>query len=133
MQALKVPLALLTLAALAACTPKSEDVSLMAPQDKKDDGKKTETITLGGGCFWCIEAVFQEVKGVVAVESGYSNGNAEHPSYEEVCTGKTNCAEVCQIKYDPSVIDFNGILKVFFKVHDPTTLNYQGPWSGAKT
>jgi peptide-methionine (S)-S-oxide reductase len=118
--------ALLAFAALAACTPKTEEVHFMAPQDKKDDGKKVETITLGGGCFWCIEAVYQEVKGVVAVESGYSNGTAEHPSYEEVCTGKTGCAEVCQIKYDPSVIDFKGILKVFFKVHDPTSLNFQG-------
>lgn len=111
---------------LAACNPQPGKVSLMAPQDKKDDAKKTEVITLGGGCFWCIEAVFQEVKGVTAVESGYSNGKAEKPTYQEVCTGKTDCAEVCKITYDPAVIDFKGILKVFFKVHDPTTLNAQG-------
>jgi peptide-methionine (S)-S-oxide reductase len=119
-------LAALLLAALSACNPTTEKVSLMAPQDKKDDAKKVETITLGAGCFWCVEAVYQEVKGVTAVESGYSNGTAEKPSYEEVCTGKTGCAEVCKIQYDPAVIDFKGILKIFFKVHDPTTLNAQG-------
>ncbi len=123
MQSLRFAVALL---ALMACTPKAEDVSYMAPQDKKDENKKVETITLGAGCFWCVEAVYQELKGVVAVESGYSNGTAEKPSYEEVCTGKTGCAEVCQIKFDPAVVDFKGILKVFFKMHDPTTLNSQG-------
>lgn len=111
---------------LAACTPKPEDVSLMAPQDKKDDAKKSEAVTLGAGCFWCVEAVFQEVKGVTAVESGYSNGKVEKPTYEEVCTGKTGCVEVCKITFDPDVISFKDILAVFFKTHDPTTLNAQG-------
>jgi len=120
----------------AACNAKTEDPTPMAPQEtpKKDDAattkdetpRKTEAVTLAGGCFWCIEAVYQELKGVVAVESGYSNGTADHPSYEEVCTGSTGCAEVCRITYDPAVVDFKGILKVFFKVHDPTTLNAQG-------
>ena len=111
---------------LAACAPNTEVVTLMAAQDKKDDAKKSEVITLGAGCFWCVEAVFQEVKGVTAVESGYSNGTAEKPTYEEVCTGKTGCAEVCKITFDPDVVSFKEILSVFFKTHDPTTLNAQG-------
>jgi peptide-methionine (S)-S-oxide reductase len=109
-----------------ACNAKTE-TPLMAPQDKKEEApKKTEVATLGGGCFWCIEAVYQEVKGIVAVESGYCNGTVDKPTYEQVCTGTTGHAEVCKITYDPAVIDFKGILKVFFKVHDPTTLNAQG-------
>jgi len=125
---LRLVAAILALAVAAACNPKTEEVSLMVPQDKpKDEApKKVETITLGAGCFWCVEAVYQELKGVVAVESGYSNGSVDKPSYEQVCTGTTGHAEVCQIKYDPAVVDFKGILKVFFKMHDPTTLNYQG-------
>jgi len=111
---------------LAACAPNTEVVTLKPAQDKKDDAKKSEVITLGAGCFWCVEAVFQEVKGVTAVESGYSNGTAEKPTYEEVCTGKTGCAEVCKITFDPDVVSFKEILSVFFKTHDPTTLNAQG-------
>lgn len=111
---------------LAACSPRTEDLSYMAPQDKKDDAKKSEVVTLGAGCFWCVEAVFQEVKGVTAVESGYSNGEVEKPTYEQVCTGKTGCVEVCKITFDPDVIGFKSILEVFFKTHDPTTLNSQG-------
>jgi peptide-methionine (S)-S-oxide reductase len=99
------------------------------PKDKpKADEKsaKVETVTLGGGCFWCVEAVFEEVKGVTSVESGYSGGKTENPTYKEVCTGTTGHAEVCQIKFDPSVITFTEILEVFFKTHNPTTLNQQG-------
>jgi peptide-methionine (S)-S-oxide reductase len=113
------------LLALAAFTLTMESRSLMA-QDKKDEGKKTESVTLGAGCFWCVEAVYQEVKGVTAVESGYSNGMVDKPSYEEVCTGKTGCAEVCKVTFDPDVVSFKEILAVFFKTHDPTTLNSQG-------
>src|SRR5688572_13669530 len=93
-----------------------------APQDKP----KIETATLGGGCFWCVEAVFQELKGVTAVESGYSGGKTENPTYKDICTGTTGHAEVCQIKFDTSVLTFKDILEVFFKTHDPTTLNRQG-------
>jgi len=85
-----------------------------------------ETITLAGGCFWCLEAVYDEVKGVLSVDSGYSNGNVPNPSYKDVCTGLTGHAEVVQIKFDPSVISLRDILNVFFAIHDPTTLNRQG-------
>lgn len=88
--------------------------------------KNLETITLGAGCFWCVEAVFQQLKGVYSVESGYSGGHVKNPSYQEVCTGTTGHAEVCQITYDPSEISFTEILEVFWKTHDPTTLNRQG-------
>lgn len=85
-----------------------------------------ETITLAGGCFWCLEAVYDEVKGVLSVDSGYSNGNVPNPSYKAVCTGLTGHAEVVQIKFDPNVISTRDILNVFFGIHDPTTLNRQG-------
>jgi peptide-methionine (S)-S-oxide reductase len=85
-----------------------------------------ETITLAGGCFWCLEAVYDEVKGVISVDSGYSNGNVPNPSYKDVCTGLTGHAEVVQIKFDPNVISVRDILNVFFGIHDPTTLNRQG-------
>lgn len=85
-----------------------------------------ETATLGGGCFWCIEAVFDELKGVKQVESGYSGGFVPNPNYHQVCTGRTGHAEVVQIAFDPKVISFREILEVFFTVHDPTTLNRQG-------
>ena len=81
--------------------------------------------TLAGGCFWCIEAVFDELNGVVSVESGYSGGRIDNPSYQAVCTGMTGHAEVVQVTFDPSVISFHDILRVFFTVHDPTTLNRQ--------
>ncbi|HEX8737837.1 MAG TPA: peptide-methionine (S)-S-oxide reductase MsrA, partial [Pyrinomonadaceae bacterium] len=85
-----------------------------------------ETATLGAGCFWCVEAVFDDLKGVESVESGYSGGHTENPSYQEVCSETTGHAEVAQIKFDPEVISFKEILQVFFAVHDPTTLNRQG-------
>lgn len=85
-----------------------------------------ETITLAGGCFWCLEAVFDEMKGVLSVESGYSNGHIANPSYRDVCNGNTGHAEVVQIKFDPTVISFRDMLNVFFAMHDPTTLNRQG-------
>jgi peptide-methionine (S)-S-oxide reductase len=88
--------------------------------------KNLDTITLGAGCFWCVEAIFQQLKGVYTVESGYSGGHIKNPSYKEVCTGSTGHAEVCQICYDPAEISFTGLLEVFWKIHDPTTLNRQG-------
>ena len=114
------------------CGPKEN--SLMAAQDKEktDEKPKVETATLGGGCFWCVEAVFEEVKGVLAVESGYTGGKTENPTYKDICTGTTGHAEVCQIKFDPSVITFKDILEVFFKTHDPTTLNRQGNDKGTQ-
>lgn len=85
-----------------------------------------ETITLGGGCYWCVEAVYENLDGVKSVVSGFSGGNVADPTYEEVCTGETGHAEVVQITYDKTVTDINEIFKVFFTVHDPTTLNRQG-------
>lgn len=85
-----------------------------------------EVATLGGGCFWCTEAVFSDLKGVVKVESGYSGGTVANPSYEQVCTGRTGHAEVAEITFDPELISYKEILEIFFTVHDPTTLNRQG-------
>jgi peptide-methionine (S)-S-oxide reductase len=87
---------------------------------------QTETATLGGGCFWCTEAIFKSLKGVETVESGYSGGKIKNPTYKEVCTGETGHAEVIQITFNPKVISFDEILEVFFKTHDPTTFNRQG-------
>lgn len=85
-----------------------------------------QTITLGGGCFWCVEAVYELVDGVVAVESGYCNGHAKAPSYEQVCTGDTGHAEVVRVSFDAARISLREVLEIFFHVHDPTTLNRQG-------
>lgn len=82
--------------------------------------------TLAGGCFWCLEAVFDELKGVTSVESGYAGGHVPNPSYKAVCTGMTGHAEVVQVTFDPSVLDYSDLLRVFFTIHDPTTLNRQG-------
>lgn len=91
-----------------------------------------QTITLGGGCFWCTEAVYVQVKGVVDVESGYSNGHAQHPTYEDVCTGSTGHNEVVKLVYDPAQISTREVLEIFFVIHDPTTLNRQGNDSGTQ-
>jgi peptide-methionine (S)-S-oxide reductase len=87
---------------------------------------RIETAYLASGCFWCTEAVFQEIKGVVEIQSGYCGGKIPDPSYEEVCTGRTGHAETVRIKFDTSIISYEDILKVFFSTHDPTTLNRQG-------
>jgi peptide-methionine (S)-S-oxide reductase len=91
-----------------------------------ESNQNLETATLGAGCFWCVEAVFDDLKGVADVVSGYSGGRRENPTYQQVCTGATGHAEVVQIKFNPQEISFRDILRVFFTVHDPTTLNRQG-------
>lgn len=91
-----------------------------------------EVATLAGGCFWCTEAVFQRLKGVEKVESGYSGGIVENPTYEQVCNGNTGHAEAIQITFDPSVISFEKLLEVFWHLHDPTTLNHQGADEGTQ-
>jgi len=91
-----------------------------------------ETITLGGGCFWCTEAVFVQVRGVVDVESGYSNGQMHAPTYEDVCTGTTGHNEVVKLVYDPAQISTREVLEIFFCIHDPTTLNRQGNDAGTQ-
>ena len=112
-------------------TPKKEKAMQTAqitatPDTLKPSDGKTELATLGGGCFWCVEAVYQELNGVMKVESGYAGGHVRNPTYQEVCTGTTGHAEVAQITFDPAIISFEEILEVFFTVHDPTTLNRQG-------
>ena len=96
--------------------------------DGKQENKMSEhkTATLAGGCFWCVEAVFELVEGIHTLISGYTGGNTENPTYEEVCSGQTGHAEAVQIEYDPDVIDYETILEIFFAYHDPTTLNRQG-------
>lgn len=94
--------------------------------DKTTNSATIDTATFGAGCFWCVEAVFQQLEGVIKVESGYSGGHVKNPAYREVCNGTTGHAEVCQITYDKSKIGFKDLLEVFWKTHDPTTLNYQG-------
>jgi peptide-methionine (S)-S-oxide reductase len=87
---------------------------------------KVDQITLGGGCFWCLEAVYEQVQGVLAVESGYCNGHVKNPSYEQVCTGNTGHNEVVRLTFDTAQISLREILEIFFVIHDPTTLNRQG-------
>jgi peptide-methionine (S)-S-oxide reductase len=86
----------------------------------------TDTATFGAGCFWCVEAIFQQVDGVISVESGYSGGAIKNPSYREVCSGSTGHAEVCRITFDSSKVTFDELLEIFWQTHDPTTINRQG-------
>ena len=94
--------------------------------------QQRESATLGGGCFWCLEAVFEQLRGVSNVESGYTGGTIANPSYKQVCSGNTGHAEVVQVTFDPAVISYREILDVFFATHDPTTLNRQGPDTGTQ-
>jgi peptide-methionine (S)-S-oxide reductase len=117
--------------AISGCSEqnlKAMEDSKLQPSNsvQMDAPKQTDTATLGAGCFWCVEAVFQNLNGVISVTSGYSGGAIKNPSYKEVCTGQTGHAEVCNITYDPSKVSFDEILEVFWKTHDPTTMNQQG-------
>ena len=94
---------------------------------------QTELATLGGGCFWCVEAVYQRVDGVLSVKPGYAGGHVDNPIYRDVCSGKTGHAEVAKIEFDPDQISYQQILNVFWQAHDPTTLNKQGADVGAKS
>lgn len=112
---------------LLACKPTEPSKRQIALSDMEPTADQTtDTITLGAGCFWCVEAVFSELRGVLSVTSGYMGGHVKNPSYKEVCTGNTGHAEVAQLVYDPSVVSFPEILEVFWQTHDPTTLNRQG-------
>ena len=95
-------------------------------------GNNLQVATLAGGCFWCLEAVFDELDGVHSVESGYSGGHVPDPTYHEVCDGETGHAEVVQVTFDPDVISYRDLLTIFFTIHDPTTLNRQGPDAGTQ-
>jgi peptide-methionine (S)-S-oxide reductase len=112
-----------------AAEPRNASPKVSTPATTND---KLATATFGEGCFWCSEAVFQNLKGVKSVASGYSGGAVENPTYEDVCTGRTGHAEVIQVTYDPAVISFEDLLKVFWQTHDPTTLNRQGHDSGTQ-
>src|SRR5882724_9757062 len=101
-------------------------MSSQTPEPQRNHVSDTEVATFGGGCFWCLEAVFEQLRGVDQVESGYAGGSLPDPGYEEVCSGRTGHAEVVQVTYAPAVVSFRDILDVFFATHDPTTLNRQG-------
>lgn len=132
----------------AACQPKNaaetansdvakEKVVFTIAKEKNnntmsDTTNQFDTATLGAGCFWCVEAIFQDLKGVKSVASGYSGGFIKNPAYREVCNGTTGHAEVAQIVYDPSILSFDELLEVFWQTHDPTTLNQQGADKGTQ-
>jgi peptide-methionine (S)-S-oxide reductase len=126
-------LGIVTLFTSISCGQKSENQKISKKMnEEKVNMTGMETITFGAGCFWCVEAVFQQIEGVVKVESGYSNGTAKNPSYREVCTGNTGHAEVVQVTFDPKKVSFDTILEIFWKTHDPTTLNRQGADAGTQ-
>lgn len=114
---------------LGACGQTKTETSNNKTMDeaiKNTNTSNIDTATFGAGCFWCVEAVFQRLNGVLSVKSGYSGGTVKNPSYKEVCAGTTGHAEVCQITYDKTKVTFDELLEVFWKTHDPTTLNRQG-------
>lgn len=127
---MKFLITIFSLFTFVGCNPaqtQSKEVKNNSPKkEKKSMNTNTEIATFGGGCYWCIEAVFQRLEGVEKVASGFSGGQVKNPTYREVCTGATGHAEVIQITFDTTKISFEEILKVFFTMHDPTTLNRQG-------
>ncbi|GEP96856.1 peptide-methionine (S)-S-oxide reductase MsrA [Chitinophaga cymbidii] len=118
--------ACLLVTSLASCAQQPRQTEKVPEDMTIDKNMKTAQATFGTGCFWCTEAQFQQLEGVLKVESGYSGGAKPHPTYEEVCTGTTGHAEVVQITYDPAKISFETLLEAFWQAHDPTTLNRQG-------
>ncbi len=109
-----------------ACGQPAKEIHLKNMETGNKVNSKIDTATFGAGCFWCVEAVYQQLVGVEKVTSGFAGGESDNPSYEAVCSGETGHAEVCQIVYDPTKISFTELLEVFWTVHDPTTLNRQG-------
>lgn len=141
MNTVKTPFLILLLLASISCQPKNksnkEDVAKSEPAEAQLETKLTaeqlqdyETAYFASGCFWCVEAIFESVKGVKEVYSGYAGGNEKNPTYEEVSYGRTTHAEAVKVFYDPEVISFTQLVQVFFGSHDPTTLNRQGPDRG---
>lgn len=126
-------LSVITLSLAAWAPMAAQDGARPGGSLAKGSGKMgAETITLGGGCFWCMEAIFLDLKGVEKVESGYAGGTVANPSYKQVCTGTTGHAEVIQITFSPAVLSLRDLLEVFFALHDPTTLNRQGADAGTQ-
>jgi peptide-methionine (S)-S-oxide reductase len=119
---------------LPACrpSPANSDISTPAMKPSPNPNSPTELATVGGGCFWCTEAIFQMLPGVKSVTSGYAGGSTENPTYEAVCSGTTGHAEVIQIAFDPTQVSYEKILETFWEAHDPTTLNRQGNDSGTQ-
>lgn len=117
-------IAALLITSMMGCKAKHKESEKMETKEAKNT--ILDTITLGGGCFWCIEAVFEEVKGVSSMESGYMGGMTKNPTYKDVCTGTTGHAEVVRVVYDTNIVTIEQLLEIFFTIHDPTTLNRQG-------
>jgi peptide-methionine (S)-S-oxide reductase len=117
---------------LIGCGNNNSNTAQTKIEDRMIDQAKYEVATFAAGCFWCTEAVFQRLKGVIKIESGYSGGSVPNPTYEAVCTGQTGHAECTQVTFDPKIISFKELLEVFWKTHDPTTLNRQGNDSGTQ-
>jgi peptide-methionine (S)-S-oxide reductase len=142
MQKLKIKATLVLVVAffMGACAQQPKSTERIKPTEKTKmteltetpNNGITETATFGAGCFWCVEAVFQEMKGVTKVTSGYSGGTVKNPGYKEVCAGLTGHAEVCQIEFNPSEVSFKELLEAFWQTHDPTTLNRQGNDAGTQ-
>lgn len=126
----KLLLSIFTTAGLLACNSEKNYQLMNASFASSMD--KVDTATFGTGCFWCTEAVFQELKGVLKVTSGYSGGQVQNPTYKQVCTGETGHAECVQVVYEPGKISYDELLEVFFQVHDPTSLNRQGADEGTQ-
>jgi peptide-methionine (S)-S-oxide reductase len=116
----------LTALATAAVAAEKKPMNSTAPASDKPAAGQTERITFGGGCFWCVEAVFQRLKGVTKVVSGYAGGHVANPTYKQVCEETTGHAEVVQLEFDPSEVTYDKLMEVFWAAHDPTTLNRQG-------
>jgi peptide-methionine (S)-S-oxide reductase len=114
------------MASLLSCSQRESPKSNKFTQAKYVSSMQTDTITFGNGCFWCTEAIFQQIEGVISVTSGYSGGHVVNPTYEEVCDKKTGHAEVCQLVFDPTKVSLDELFEVFWQTHDPTTLNKQG-------
>jgi peptide-methionine (S)-S-oxide reductase len=123
---------IVTVLSLSACGQKAKSQEITKTSKSSKELSNYQVAYFGSGCFWCVEAIYESVKGVAEVESGYAGGHVENPTYEDVCTGTTGHAETVKIYYDSSIVSYDELLKVFYDSHDPTTLNRQGPDAGTQ-